>query len=302
MSVKFKGIIPPVSTIFDESYNLDEAGMGRLIDFLIDEGVDGLFFLGSGGEFSQMSVAQRKQVAEFAIRYVDKRLPVLIGTGGTSTQEVIELSHHAEEHGADGVVIINPYYWVLSEENLYLHYHEIAEAVKGPIILYNFPTLTGQDLSPELVLRLADAHANIVGIKETIDSTAHIRKMVQNVKSKHPHFTVLAGFDDHLLNTLIIGGDGAIPGSSNFAPQLAVGVYKAYKEGDYKAAAEQHKKLALMPSLYELETPFLSIVKEAVKLRGIDISTTVLPPSRSINEEKIGKIEALMKQLDLLGE
>lgn len=300
MGVKFKGIIPPVSTIFDESNNLDKAGMGLLIDFLIDAEVDGLFFLGSGGEFSQMPISQRKQVAEFALEYVGGRLPVLIGTGSTNTLEVIELSLHAEAYGADGVVIINPYYWNLSEENLYLHYHEIAESVKGPILLYNFPALTGQDLSADLVLRLADEHKNIVGIKETIDSTAHIREMVLKVKGKHPDFSVLAGFDDHLLSTLSIGGDGAIPGSVNFAPEIAVGLYRAYTQGDYVKAVQLHQKMALLPSLYQLETPFLSIIKEAIKLRGIDISTTVLPPSRKADTVKIGHIQKLMDQLGIL--
>ncbi len=136
--MKFKGIIPPVSIIFDENGNLDKDGMKSVIDFLFDRNVDGLFFLGSGGEFTQLSTAERKEIAEFVIQYVDKRLPVLIGTGSTNTREVIELSNHAFAHGADGVVVINPYYWQLSEENLYLHFDEIARAVKGAIVLYKY--------------------------------------------------------------------------------------------------------------------------------------------------------------------
>lgn len=220
LKTKFHGIIPPVCTIFDETGDLDRNGMGKLIDFLIKSKVDGLFFLGSVGEFSQMSSDERKAVAEFAIEYVDGRLPVLIGTGSSNTREAIELSLHSKKHGADGVVIINPYYWSLSEENLYKHYARIAEKVQLPILLYNFPTITGQDLNPEIVLKLAKSHSNIVGIKDTVDSAGHIRETILTVKAERSDFAVFAGFDDHLWNTLSLGGDGCISASTNFAPEL----------------------------------------------------------------------------------
>src|SRR5699024_2830323 len=166
------------------------------------------------------------------------------------------------DNGADGIVVINPYYWNLSEENLYLHFKEIAESVNGSVILYNFPDLTKQSLSPELVLRLIENHENIVGIKDTIDSTSHIRDMILKVKRKYPRFSVFAGFDDHLLNTLALGGDGAISASINFAPKLSTGLYKAFQKGDYKEAIMLHQKLAQLPLLYQLESPFINVVKE----------------------------------------
>src|SRR5699024_363225 len=144
---KFHGIIPPVSTIFDEEKKFDEKGMAELINYLIEGGVHGLLFLGSGGEFSQMSFNQRKEVADFCISYVDKRVPVLIGTGSTSTQESILLSQHAQSKGADGVLTVNPYYWSLPQKNLIEHYKNIADSIDIPILLYNFPNLTRQDLS-----------------------------------------------------------------------------------------------------------------------------------------------------------
>ena len=109
-SIQLKGIIPPISTIFDQSGNFCENGMALMIDTLIDAKVDGLFVLGTGGEFSQLNTAERKRVAEFCVKYVNRRVPVLIGTGSTSTREVIELNQHSKEIRADAVVIINPYY------------------------------------------------------------------------------------------------------------------------------------------------------------------------------------------------
>src|SRR5690625_3388853 len=142
-SIQLKGIIPPISTIFDQSGNFCENGMALMIDTLIDAKVDGLFVLGTGGEFSQLNTAERKRVAEFCVKYVNRRVPVLIGTGSTSTREVIELNQHSKEIRADAVVIINPYYWKLSRENLLEHYNLIAKATDMPIVLYNFPHLTG---------------------------------------------------------------------------------------------------------------------------------------------------------------
>lgn len=299
-NTKFHGIIPPVSIILDSEGNLDKKGMGTVIDFLIDEKVDGLFFLGSGGEFSQMSVELRKEVAAFTTKYVAGRVPVLIGTGSASTKEAIMLSQHAKEVGADGVVIINPYYWSLTEENLFAHYAEIAEAVELPILLYNFPTLTGQDLSPEFVLSLVDKYDNIVGIKETIDSIAHIENMISTVKGKYPHFSVLAGFDNHLFNTLSLGGDGAICASINFAPEIGVGLYQAYRNNEFETAIQLHRKIAGLPNMYNLDSPFIGVIKEAMKLRGLDISTYVLPPTRELNAEKKEQLKNILKTADLL--
>lgn len=276
--------------------------MKLLIDFLINEGVNGLFFLGTGGEFSQMSVEERKEVAEFVVGYVNNRVPVLIGTGSPSTREAISLSEHAQSIGASGIVVINPYYWTLSEENLFKHYSEIAESVELPILLYNFPTLTGQDLDPDFVLRLVNQHPNVVGIKETIDSIGHIREMIMKVKGAHPHFSVLCGFDDHLLNTLQLGGDGTISASGNFAPQLSVGIYKAFNNGDFAKAIELQKQVAYLPLLYKIDTPFVSVVKEALKMSGLDISTHVLPPSRSLGEEKLEQVREVLKLAGVLPE
>ena len=297
---KFQGVIPPVSIIFDEQGRLDKKGMATVIDFLIESGVDGLFFLGTGGEFSQMSVEERKEVASFTTEYVNGRVPVLIGTGSTNTREVVLLSQHAESVGADAVVIINPYYWSLTEENLFAHYSEIANSVHLPILLYNFPTMSGQDLSPEFVLKLVDAHDNIVGIKETVESVAHIRDMILTVKGKHPDFAVFAGFDDHFLQTLTLGGDGAISASMNFAPQLALGVYKAFKEKRFDEAVAFHQRMALIPTMWKLDSPFVSVVKEAMKLTGLDISTHVLAPARSLRADKIEEVKKILVQADLL--
>lgn len=298
-SALFTGIIPPVSTIFTADGQLDKKGTAALIDDLIAAGVDGLFFLGSGGEFSQLSAEERKTIAQFAIDHVDRRVPVLIGTGGTNARETIALSQHAQQAGADGIVVINPYYWKVSEANLIRYFEQVADSVTLPVMLYNFPALTGQDLTPALVKNLADSRSNIVGIKDTIDSVAHLRSMIHTVKAAHPHFTVLCGYDDHLFNTLLLGGDGAISASVNFAPQVSVNLLKAWRDKDVAKAAEYHQTLLQIPQMYQLDTPFVNVIKEAIVLCGRPISTHVLPPASPLDAPRKAQLKTLLQQLKL---
>lgn len=298
-TVQFSGIIPPVSTLFTADGKLDEQGSAALIDHMIDAGVDGLFFLGSGGEFSQLNTAERKAIAEFAIAHVKGRVPVLIGTGGTNARETIELSQHAQQAGADGIVVINPYYWKVSEANLIRYFEQVADSVTLPVILYNFPALTGQDLTPQLVKTLVDSRANIVGIKDTIDSVAHLRSMVLAVKAAHPQFVVLCGYDDHLFNTLLLGGDGAISASGNFAPQVSVNLLQAFRDGDLARAAQYHQTLLQIPQMYQLDTPFVNVIKEAISLCVRPVSTHVLPPAGPLDDARKAQLKTLLQQLKL---
>lgn len=298
-NVQFSGIIPPVSTIFTADGQFDKASTAALIDDMIAACVDGLFFLGSGGEFSQLNVHERKAIATFVIVHVDRRVPVLIGTGGTNARETIELSQHAQEVGADGIVVINPYYWKISEPNLIRYFQQVADSVTLPVVLYNFPALTGQDLTPGLVKTLVDSRRNIVGIKDTIDSVAHIRSMIKTVKSAHPHFSVLCGYDDHLFNTLLLGGDGAISASGNFIPQISVKLLQAFRDGDLAQAAHYHQTLLQIPQIYQLDTPFVNVIKEAIALCGRPIPTHVLPPASPLDEAKKKQLKALLQQLRL---
>lgn len=297
---KFRGIIPPVSSTFDNDGNIDKAAMKAVADFLIGKGVDGLFYLGTGGEFSQMNTSQRMALAEAAVAAADKRVPVLIGVGSPSTDEAVKLAQHAEVCGADGIVAINPYYWKVAPRNLDDYYHRIARSVSLPVIIYNFPDLTGQDLTPETVKRLVLQNDNIVGIKDTIDSVGHLRTMINTVKAVRPDFSVFCGYDDHLLNTLLLGGDGSITASANFAPELSIGIYRAWQENDLATAATLNKKLLQLPSIYALETPFVSLIKYAMQCVGLPVNTYCLPPILEASTEAKEKVRALLSSQGIL--
>lgn len=283
---QISGIIPPVPTIFDNGGQFDEGGMKLLIDTLIAKGVHGLFFLGTAGEFSLLSAGQREEIADFCISCTGGRLPVWIGTGSCSTSESVRLTRHAAAAGAEGVVVINPYYAKLSEETLFAHYASVIEASDIPVMLYNFPALTGQDLSPAFVSRLAARYPSVAGIKETVDQLSHIRQMIRSVGEVRPGFSVFCGFDEYLLPTLAAGGAGAIAASANFAPELLLGVYESFRKEDLNGLLAFQRRINEIPPLYGLDEPFVPAIKEAVRLSGTPVSTSCLSPSSGWNDDK----------------
>ncbi|MCF6411327.1 dihydrodipicolinate synthase family protein [Pseudalkalibacillus salsuginis] len=296
----FHGLIPPVPTIVNEDYQIDTDGAKVVIDHLIDEGVNGLLFLGTLGEFTQLSLEERKKVAEIAVEHVNGRVPVIIGTGSTNTREAIQLSRHSESIGAEGIIVINPYYTPLSEEHLLYHYESIGNVVGLPLLLYNFPAFTGQDLNPDLIKKLVETIPTISGIKDTVESIGHIREVLLKVKNEHPEFSVFCGYDDHLLPTLAAGGDGGICASGNFAPHLALGLLEAFNNQDFRQVIEHHQRLVSIPQIYNLDTPFANVIKEAMKQSGIEISTHVFPPSRSLRESKKKILNDILQGADNL--
>jgi 4-hydroxy-tetrahydrodipicolinate synthase len=268
--------------------------MGRLIDRLLDSDVNGFLFLGSAGEFAHLTTVQRKAIAEFCVARVAGRKPVIIGTAACGTIEAIELGQHAAAAGADAVIVVNPYYARLSEERIYLHYRRIAEAVSVPVLLYNFPGLTGEDLSIELVGRLARDCPNIVGIKDTVDCISHIRRLIVEVKGARPDFLVFCGFDEYVLQTLLLGGDGVIPASSNFAPELTCGIYAAFRRGDFAALVPMMRWLAVLSQIYSIDVPFTGVVKEALRMTGLDVSTAVAAPATRPDAETCRRLREIL--------
>jgi 4-hydroxy-tetrahydrodipicolinate synthase len=300
MTLRLQGVIPPVPTIFDTREQFDPQGMGRLIDRLLASQVDGFLFLGSAGEFATLPHERRKAVAEFCVGRVAGKKPAIIGAASCATQEAIDLAQHAGSIGADAVMVVNPYYVKLSEERLYRHYRLIAESSPLPVLLYNFPLLTGQDLSIELVGRLAADCPNIVGIKDTVDCMSHIRRLVLEVKGARPDFMVFTGFDEYMLDTLMIGGDGVIPATSNFAPEIACGIYRAFLEKDFDAAQKLLKRLAILQRIYSVDVPFTGAIKEAIALTGLDIPTAVLSPATPSADDVKQKLAGILVQAGVL--
>lgn len=299
---KFKGVFPPVPTIVTHEGQLDRAGMGAMLDKVINDGAHGVLVLGSGGEFCHMTHQMRLDVTEFALNYVDGRVPVMIGIAAPGTRETIEYGFHAQQHGADAVLVVNPYYALLNADYIYQHYRTVAESLKTPVMLYNFPALTGQDIGLDVIERLARDVPNIVGIKDTIDNISHTREVINRVHAFRRDFIVFSGYDEYMLDTLILGGNGGIPATFNIAPEITGGIYKAFMEKDYEEAFKKQRVLAKLSSLYAIETPFFGVIKECIKATGMNISTEVIAPTLKLSAEKVEQARSILRTADVIAD
>lgn len=292
---KMKGIISPVVTLYNEKGDIDWEANKKLADNLIDKGIHGILFMGSSGEFSALTLEERKQFMEVMTAHVNKRATVLIGIGTTSIKDTIELGQHAANCHADGVLVVNPYYWNYSSEQLITYYQTVADEIKIPVLIYNIPSLTGQSISPEIVEALALSRNNIVGIKDTIENISHVSKMIEITK-KRPDFAVFAAFDEHIFPSLLNGAAGAINGTSVFAPEPSVKLYEAMENNNLEEAAVLHKQLISLMNIYQLSEPLFLAMKEAVHQTVLDKQTGSRIPCGPITKDLTEKVSLFLKE------
>ena len=296
----FTGMMPAMVTPFDEREEVDLEAAEAVVERLIEAGVDGIIALGSNGEFSHLTGEERKRFAEEVAKIVAERVPLVIGVGASGTKETVELARHAERVGADGVIVVPPYYWKVDEEALFKHFATVAESVDIPALIYNFPMLTGIDLSPGLVARVADKCPNVAGLKDTVAEYSHIVNVLREVKPVRPDFSVLAGFEDHILPALLAGADGAISGLSNVAPELFVSLIRTADAGDLQKAAQLHRRVLSLLPLGEYSDPPIGAIKLAMKKLAVPISPTVRGPALPVPKEAHEKVEGVLHDVGLL--
>lgn len=235
---QFKGAFVAIVTPFTDG-KIDEKELIDLIEFQIAGGTHGIVPCGTTGESATMSHAEHHRVVELTIKTVNGRVPVVAGSGSNSTSETIELTRHAKEAGADGVLVITPYYNKPSQEGLYRHFKAVAEAVDIPMILYNVPSRTGVNMLPATVARCAQI-PNIVGIKE---ATGDLNQISEVIRLCPADFIVLSGDDFTALATVAIGGQGVISVTANVAPTDMAGLMNSALAGDFAKARQLHYRL-----------------------------------------------------------
>ncbi|ALM75004.1 dihydrodipicolinate synthase family protein [Thermococcus barophilus] len=292
-----RGVIVPLVTPFNEDYSLDFQALEEHIRYLEKVGVHGIFVNATTGEFTSLTKEERKLLAERGRELVNASF-YLVGTASTNTFEVVELTKHAEDIGADYAVIAPPYYCPLNDEALFIHYSMIAERTDIPIILYNIPSCANP-LSVSLIKKLALEYSNIAGVKETIDSISHVRDVIFEVKGERKDFKVFTGLDHHFLNTLILGGDGGIMACANFAPEIHLKLFKAF-EDKKPEMFEYARKLAKPSQVYNLASSFGSAIKIAMQLRGFPVKPVLRPPYVIDGKETREKIKELLSLLELI--
>jgi 4-hydroxy-tetrahydrodipicolinate synthase len=271
--MELKGIITAMVTPFDKNQEINSDATKKLINKLINAGVNGIFILGTNGEFHLLTDDEKVAFAKLVINEVNKRVPVYVGTGGNSTREVIALSKKMEELGADALSVITPYFLVPTQEEVIMHYKAVAESVQIPIILYNIPKNTGMNLEVLTVAELAKVR-NIVGIKDSSGKIENIKSYIEATKGED--FCVLSGSDSLILKALKLGATGAIAATSNLITELDVSIYQNFLMGHMEAAEKAQNDIDLLRNILKLGT-VPSILKKSVELSGIPVGPARLP-------------------------
>jgi 4-hydroxy-tetrahydrodipicolinate synthase len=296
----FSGLMPAMVTPFDERGEVDLVATEAVIERFIEAGVDGISPLGSTGEFSHLTGEERKRFAEEVVRIVAGRVPLVVGVGAAGTKEMVELARHAEGAGADAVLVVSPFYWKIGEEALFKHFAIVAESVDIPVVIYNLPMLTGIDLSPSLIGRIAAECPNVSGLKDTVTEYLHTVGALREVKRVRPDFSVLSGWEDLILPSLLAGADGSICAFANVAPELFVELVRSARDGDLGRAAELHRRVLTLVTLGAYSDPPMSAIKLAMNRLGVPISPAVRGPALPVPEEAHGKVEGVLREVGLL--
>lgn len=267
-NVEIKGVIVPLLTPMNADETINEKELRNQVNHQIESGIHALFPLGTNGEAYILSHEEKEQVLKIVVDEAKGRVPVYGGTGCVSTKETIELSLKAKEIGIDVLSIITPSFAAASQDELYEHYKEVAEAVDLPIVLYNIPARTGNALAPATVEKLSKI-PNIVGVK---DSSGNFDNMLQYIEKTRyrKDFAVLSGNDSLILWCLLAGGRGGIAGCANVFPSTMASIYDTFVAGDLEKAREIQDSIRSFRDCFKFGNPN-TIVKTAVSLLGYPV-------------------------------
>lgn len=273
---------------------VDEAALREFIEWQIQSGIDGIVACGSTGESATLSHAEHEQIIKLAVEQVRKRIPVFAGTGSNSTAEALRLTSFAREIGADGALMISPYYNKPTQEGIYKHFKMIATTVDLPIIVYNIPGRTGSNIQPETFARMCDVK-NIVGIKEasgSIEQISDIRRLCGD------RLVIMAGDDAFALPDMALGGKGVISVISNVMPRETHELTAAAMAGDFARARDIHFRLLPLIRALFIETNPIP-VKMALSLMG-KCSPEMRMPLLQLSGGATEKLRSVMKELRLI--
>lgn len=269
----FTGAGVAIVTPFNEDESINYDKLDQLIDYHCNNGTDSIIICGTTGESATMSEKEHMECVKFAIERTKGRLPIIAGTGSNCTRTAIDMSKEAVSYGADGLLVVTPYYNKATQEGLVGHYTAVAKEAKAPIIMYSVASRTGCNIEPATAARLIKEVDNIVGIKEASGNISQVAKIMHLTDGKADLYS---GNDDQIVPILSLGGKGVISVLSNVAPQETHDICAKFFEGDVKGSLElQLKAIPLIEQLFCEVNPIP--VKKAMKLMGMDCGSLRMP-------------------------
>lgn len=289
---KFYGTGVALVTPFNDDSTIDFRGLEKLINFQIEGGVEYLVSLGTTGETATLSKEEKKAVWEFTAKVVDKRVPLVAGIGGNSTNNIVRDLQSFNAEGYDAILSVSPYYNKPNQEGIYLHYKAIAESSPLPVILYNVPGRTGSNISAETTLRLAHDFNNIIGTKE---ASGNFEQFSFILKDKPENFLLISGDDPVALPMIAMGAAGVISVVANACPEIFSRMIRLCLEERFKEAQPLHLQLVQLIRLLFIDgSP--GGVKSALSCLDI-CSDTVRLPLAGVSEDTLNKIQQEMEKL-----
>lgn len=292
---KFVGTGTALVTPFLTDGSIDFPALYRLLDFQIDNGIEYIVIGGSTGESATMSFAEKQLLFQKSIDYVAGRRPIIAGTGSNDTRATIELTKVAVDAGADGVLLVSPFYNKPTQNGLIQHFSAIAQSADTSFILYNVPGRTASNMLPETQLAIAEANKNVIATKE---ASADLEQMMEIIRSAPSHFTLLAGDDSLTLPIIASGGTGTISVISNYAPIQFGDLVRASIAGDFSKAREiLYSLLPLMKANFIESNPIP--VKAALQLMGM-IGSTIRLPLTPATESTITSMKKALQDAHIL--
>jgi 4-hydroxy-tetrahydrodipicolinate synthase len=288
----FTGVFPAMTTPFDEDESIDFETLREHAQWLEARGVNGVVPMGTTGESATLSHDEHVEVIEAVCDAVED-VPVIAGSGSNNTREALELSERAAAAGADGLLLISPYYNKPEPAGMEHHFRQIADAVDLPQIIYNVPSRTGRNIAVETAVNLAD-HENVVGYKAASGDMNRITEVIE--RTRETNFAVLSGDDAMTLPIVATGGTGTISVSANVEPARTCALVGAAVSGDFERAREYHHELGrLFRALFVVTNPIP--VKEAMAIRGHYDSARMRPPLSRMDEENLDHLREVLADL-----
>ncbi|WP_460125528.1 dihydrodipicolinate synthase family protein [Stetteria hydrogenophila] len=288
------GVITPLATPLTADGKIDLKAFSWLVSKLAESGVDGFFVGSSVGEYTRLEPRELLALTGVALEYSGGK-PVFAGATSDSTLGSVKLGLALRDLGVDGLVVAPPCFLRPPQDKLVAHFTEIASRTELPVIIYNAQSLTGYEVSPEVVARAAFESSNIVGLKASTYDLSYPRRVLYSVKSMGvKEFSLLAGHDDLLLPYLALGAFGGVPGLSNAVPEVHVGLYRSWVEGDYSKALNYHRALVEAARLYDIAGSPACAVKALLEARGAPVKAICRMPGERRPNGIIAAARALL--------
>ena len=287
-------IVTPMNQ--DGSVNFDK--LGELIEQQIAGKTDAIIICGTTGESSTLTHEEHLECIKYAVEKTAKRIPVIAGTGSNCTDTAVYLSTEAEKYGADGVLLVTPYYNKATQNGLAEHFIRIASAIQIPVVLYNVPGRTGCNILPETVVRIAKEAKNVVAVKEASGNISQVAKLAALIQEEKLEFDIYSGNDDQIVPVLALGGKGVISVLSNVAPENTHNIVQTYLDGDVQASLDlQLQALTLIDALFCEVNPIP--VKAALNLMGMNVGGLRRPLTTMEDSNQV-KLKKAMEEYGIL--